>query len=209
MSRVGYSRCPPVPRTSPWGDDHRLASSRSSRPTTVECRASHQSEPASVPRKTVVCSGLESPRSFSGLPKVEAGSSPATRVSKGKGNEGKDRKRPLAQLPTWALGFWAKLGAGLGFLLWDTWRPSCVPTEDPAAPRSPSLPGQACLLPANIPKLGSRHGGHSEGQVGSGGSANWRYLWPKPHFCLRLRACREAGQDSHFSSSKHRQVCTF
>lgn len=160
-----------MPRTSSWGDDHWLASSRCSRPTTVECRASHQSEPASVPRKTVVCSGLEGPRSFSGLPKVEAGSSPATRVSKGKGNEGKDRKRPRAQLPTWALGFWAKLGAGLGFLLWDAWRPSCVPTEDP-------------LPPANIPKLGSRHGGHSEGQAGSGGSANWRCLWPKPHSCL-------------------------
>lgn len=116
---------------------------------------------------------------------------------------------PQARLPTWGLGFWAKLGRGVGFLLWDTWPPSRVPTEDSQSPHTRRLP---------VPGRVSASSPHSQAEQPAGwavlrgrsglGEALTGIASGRSHAPASNHEPAEAVQDSHFSSSQHRQVCT-
>lgn len=143
-------------------------------------KSTHRSLPGSPQRQQ--CAGAEkAPRHFLRLPRVEAGGSPATRVSKGEGNEGKGRKRPRALLPTWGVGFWAQLGAGVGFLLCDTWPSSCVPTQDA---QSPPIPG-SCSGPQHPEPSSPRPGVSASSKHSQAGQHAELSRGPQSRGCLR------------------------
>lgn len=94
--------------------------------------------------------------------------------------KGRAERGPHAPLPTWGVGFWAQLGAGVGFLLCDTWPSSCVPTQDSQSPPTPgSCSGPQHPEPSSPRPSMSASSKHS--QAGQRAELSWG---PQSRGCL-------------------------